>query len=599
VRASRRAALFAALGIALAGGCEGRPGLGKDPKTGESLTGPAIVELNLSRGLSEAGASTLFGSVPGTSHFDLVRTIREIDPEETKGVFVRLGTARFGLPRADEVGRLLKSLRDKDVRVVCHADEINNGSLLLAARGCSTIWLSPAGSVDTVGLAFQLLFGKDLLQKIDARADFLQVGDYKGAKEPYTRSEPSPEARETVEGTLADLRAAWLGGLATGRGDAVMDAAEDGPYTAKQAKELGLVDEIGFLDEARAKAKSDAGAERTITKFGGRPGDEGGGFGEVLRAMAGSDPAADPHVAVVKALGPITMRSEGGLLGGDEGITEAGLGKLIKELTEDEAVKAVVLRIDSPGGSALASDLLWHRLMALRKKKPLVVSVGGMAASGGYYLSCAGSRIFAEPTSIVGSIGVVSGKIALGGTLQKVGVNVVTIPAAKDPRRAARATMYSPFDEWDDATRTKVLGSMQSIYDLFLDRIAEGRGIDRAAVMPSAEGRIFGGVTAKERRLVDEVGGLDDAIRHALEESGLGAEGRVRLRGQPPGFLELFGGSEEAARLAAERARDTVDPVAKLLATLPPEARDWLGAAAPLAEGELTVAAIPFVLLQE
>ncbi|MBL9022732.1 MAG: signal peptide peptidase SppA [Myxococcales bacterium] len=594
----RRSVLFAAtLAVATSFvGCEGRPGLGSASKEGESLTGPYLVELNLTRGASEGGASTLFGGVPGTSHADLVTAIRDIDTAEAKGVFVRLGTARFGLAGAGEVGRLLGDIRNKGVPVICHADELDNGSLLLAARGCSKLWLSPGGSVDSVGIAFQLIFGRSLFDKLGVTVDFLQVGKYKGAQEPYTRDEPSPEARETVEGTLADLRKAWISGIAEGRGAKVEGALEDGPHPAETAKALGLIDEIGFLDDARDQAKADTGATRTTAAFGGK-GADGGGFDEVLRALSGSDPSSDPHVAVVRATGAISMGGGGGLLSGDGGISEQKLGKILKELEHDDAVKAVVLRIDSPGGSALASDLLWHRLVQLKKKKPLVISIGGMAASGGYYLSCAGSRIFAEPTSIVGSIGVVAGKLSFDEPLSKLGVNVVTIPAAPDPKKAARATMLSSFDKWDDATRAKMLASMESIYALFLKRVGEGRGIDAAALESAAQGRIFGGERAKSLKLVDDIGGLADAIDFALAESGLGAEGKVRLRGQPGGLAELLAGGDEAARAAVLQAAHEMDPLSRLLAGFPGEVEDWVRAMAPLGAGEKMVTATPFVLM--
>jgi protease-4 len=591
-------------GVALAGvlgltglGCDGRSGLGG--KKGEALTGPALVEINLSKGISEAGSETFFGPVPGTSFADLVQAVKDLDPEDTKGVFVRLGTAHVGLGTANEVGELLKTVKDKKIPVYCHADDISNGTMLLVAQGCSEVWLSPAGSVDTVGIAFQLIFGRALLDKLKVGVDFLQIGKYKGAQEPYTRSEPSPEARETMEGTLKDLRKAWIDGVVQGRGKPVEEALEDGPHTAKGAKDLGLIDEIGYADDAKEKAKNTVGAGRTLVAFGGKQEGGGGGLGELLRALSGSDPTADPHVAVVRAVGPITMGGSGGLLGGSEGITESGLGRVLGDLTEDDSVKAVVLRIDSPGGSALASDLLWHRLMKLREKKPLVISIAGMAASGGYYLSCAGSHIFAEPTSIVGSIGVVAGKLALHDPLGEIGVNTVTITATNDPAKAARAAYMSPFDPWDDATRDKVRASMQDVYDTFLSRVTEGRGIGKDVVEKAAEGRIFGGVTAKDMKLVDEIGGLDAAIGYAKKEAGLGDDGKARIHGGAPTFFEALAGGDEEAKVVAARASREVDPIAKLTDRLPREARDWLGATAPLADGELTVAAMPFVLITQ
>jgi protease-4 len=593
-RATTGLALLALTTLAVPG-CEGRMPFGAAVK-GEPSTGPALVELNLSKGLSERGMSSLFGAMPGTGYADLLQTIEDLD-DDTKGVFVRIGTGGMGLTVALDLGeRLARVRKDRGIEIHCHADDLDNATMVFAAKGCSKIWLSPAGGVETVGIAFSLMFGRSLLDKLGVGVDFLQVGKYKGAQEPYTRDEPSPESRETIEGTLSDLRKAWIEAISDGRGKPMEAIVEDGPYTAKAALAAGLVDEIGYLDDARGAAKSATGAARTRVVFGPGAAQESGGFSQIVRSLSGADAEGVPHVAVVRAVGAITMGPSGGFGGGD-GITESGLGKLITQVTEDDSAKAVVLRIDSPGGSALASDLLWHKLMKLREKKPLIVSIGGMAASGGYYLSCAGSRIFAQPTSIVGSIGVVAGKLALHDTLKKIHVNTVTISAAPDETRRKRASYLSPFDPWDDATRAKVLAGMEGIYDTFLERIAEGRGLEHAVVAASAEGRIFGGATAKERQLVDEIGGLDAAIAYALEQSGLGKEGKVKLRDQQPGLLEMLGADPEAADAAAQRAKEELDPLAKLGESLPEEGRVWLSSTSPMMSGETYLTALPYVLV--
>ncbi len=572
----RSSAISAAFAMMVASfGCEGRTGsiAAKNEKS-EPLTGPAVVELNLSGGVSEAGASSLFGPVPGRSYADLVESLRHLD-KDTKGIFVRIGTASMPFAEARELGGLLAAIKKSGMPVVCHADEYQNGTILLVEEGCSEIWLSPAGGVETVGIAAQLIFGKSLFQKLDVDVDFLQVGKYKGAEEPFTRDEPSPEARESLEGTLHDLRDGWLAGIAEGRGKDLSNAVEDGPYAADDAKEVGLIDKVGYLDDARVEAKKLANAERVIAGFGGRV--EGGGAGDVLRQLAGGDPSLEPHVAVVRAVGAISMGGGGGLLGGNDGITEEGLGKILTAVTNDDSVKAVVLRIDSPGGSALASDLLWHKLMLLRAKKPLIVSVGGMAASGGYYLSCAANRIYAEDTSIVGSIGVVGGKLSFKGPLTWAGVHVVTVPASTDPKKAARASYMSTFDPWDDATRAKVLRSMEAIYDTFLDRVSTGRGIDKTVVASFAEGRIFGGKTAKEKGLVDAVGGLSDAVSYALQQASLPEDGAVVVVAERGGLAALFSDSDgkaseslgvggeaavldDAPRSARARSRERFEP---------------------------------------
>jgi protease-4 len=536
-----------------------------------------------------------------------VRAIQSFQGEDTtKGVFVRFGTASVGISRAHEIGRLLGEIRKKGRPVVCHADDYDNGTMLLASLACSKIWLSPAGQVDTVGLAAQLLYANKLLGKLNVDVDFLQVGKYKGASEPFTRDGPSPEARESLEGTLRGLRSAWLSAIAEGTGkQAVADVVEDGPFPAHEAKDKGLVQEIGYMEEARDDAKKLADAPFVLTRFGSseRSKSASGGILDIFRSIAGASHAGTPHVAVVSAVGSISMGSPDGLpFGGGDGIGERELGRVLTKLTNDESTKAVVLRIDSPGGSALASDLLWKKLMKLRASKPVVVSIGSMAASGGYYLACTASKIVAEPTSIVGSIGVVGGKLAVGRALEELGVHAETVAAAPDPKKAARATYMSALTPWDEATEAKVLASMQSIYDLFLRRVGEGRGIAVEKVAEFAEGRIFGGVEAKDRGLVDQLGGFQDALKLAIELAKLPDDVPVDVLTDSPGLFDLFGvddpgeESSHAKVLATSAKREAMAAVLPSLGDLGPEVSAFLGAMAPLLAGERTLAAVPFAL---
>jgi protease-4 len=277
------------------------------------------------------------------------------------------------------------------------------------------------------------------------------------------------------------------------------------------------------------------------------------------------------------------------------------MSKTLAKIEHDDDVKALVLRIDSPGGSALASDLIWHDLMRIRRKKPIVVSVGEMAASGGYYLASAGSMIFADDASIVGSIGVVYVKLAFPGTLDKIGVHVETIPAKTgDAQAAARAAYASPFSAWDDTTREKVRGSTQAIYDLFLSRIVEGRGgkitLDR--LKDSAEGRIFSGRQGKERGLVDEIGGLMAAVAKARELAGLPSDAHVSVFGEKGTFLDQLAGGDDSEAEAESRLRGEVaSPLAAALDDAAPEVTSFMGSWLPALRGEHTLAALPYGLL--
>jgi protease-4 len=194
------------------------------------------------------------------THAELVQSLRALsDADSSKGFLVRLGTARIPFARAHEIGRILGDVRKAGQPVVCHADEYNNGTLLLASVGCSKVWVSPAGAVDTVGIAAQLIFAKGLLDKINVHADFLQVGKFKGASEPFTREGSSPEARQSLEAALGGLRAAWVAGIVHGRGKPELAGLlEDGPFAPDDAKGKGLVDDVGDIDDARTRSSSSA-----------------------------------------------------------------------------------------------------------------------------------------------------------------------------------------------------------------------------------------------------------------------------------------------------------------------------------------------------
>lgn len=596
-----------ALALLASAGCEGRPRSAGASSKSQPRSGPALAVFDFTAGVPEKEEAGFFGPPPGRRRaFDsLIKIIDEVQKDkDTKGIFVRFGSAHFGMARAQEIGEALANVRTK-LPVYCHANGLGNASLFVAARACSKITLAPSGEVEAVGIASQVIYMHKLLaEELHVDVDILQVGKFKGAEEPLTRDGPSPEARESLESVLVDLRQTWLDGIEKGRdGKAgVRDAAEDGPFAATAAKDRGLVDEIGYEDDAREAAKTAVSAVRDVVRFGPGAHNAGPDIDDMLKAFSGDD-SSSPQVMVLRAVGSISM-GDGGSLLGDEGITEKAFVKQIKRVTEDDAVKAVVLRIDSPGGSALASDLLWHALMKLREKKPLVVSVGDMAASGGYYLASTGNEIFAEPQSIVGSIGVVGGKIGFGDALEHIGVHVETFPAKKgDDSARARAAYESPFVPWDDATRTRVLASMKGIYDLFLTRVAEGRKTTVDKIAPSAEGRIFSGVEGKRRGLVDTLGGIGAAMTRAKELAGLPSDALVRTFMATPRIADFIGGGEgpdseapsvDPSKLAAPSA---AAPVIAWTREVAPEAFVFASSLAPLASHERFACAVPFALI--
>lgn len=583
--------------------CDGRPkseGPKSDPP---KKIGPAIAVIDLSAGVPEEEKGGLFGSAPNRSFDSLLRVLKDVADdkgERSKGVFVKFGSASIGAARSTEIGETLAAIKEKK-KVYCHADGLSNSTLMLAAKACSSIWISPAGGVEAIGIAAQIVYlHKFLTERIGLNIDFLQVGKFKGAEEPLTRDGPSDEARASLMGVLIDLRASWTQNIGMARPPVTADMVEDGPWSPPKAKLLGIIDEIGYADDCVKKLRADTGAVRDRVAFGSGAEQDDGDFDDVIRALAGESSATGP-VALVRAVGSISMDAGGGgLLGGRSGINERDFDKIIAKLERDDDVKAVVVRIDSPGGSALASDLMWHQLVKLRKKKPLVFSVGDMAASGGYYLASSADYIYAEPMSIVGSIGVVGGKIGGGDALEGLGIHAETFPAnEKKPGAAARAAYESPLSKWDDPTRERVLDGMTSVYELFLARVAEGRStrgrtmtVDQVAA--NAEGRIFSGRDGKTRGLVDELGGLAAAIAKARSLANLDANALVATVHNEGGLFDGLGGGG-ADEKAAAFAHAQTSPIA-ILERGAPDVVPFVTSLAPLAEGERTVVAVPFAL---
>jgi protease-4 len=581
-------------------GCSPRPrtSSGKD-EDGRKLgaTEKRVIEVDLTTGAPEALAGGLFQMPASRTYTGLVRALeRGLDQESTAGVLVRFGGQNFELAQAQELSGLFARYAKKGLPVVCHAEGLSNSTAALVLRGCTRRFLGHAGEAETVGIAAQVVYMKGILDRLKIQVDFLHVGRFKSGPEPLTHDAPSPEAREALQVCLASIRDSWLE-LASEPG--ARAALEAGPWTPLEAKTRGLVNEVGYESDALAEAKKLAKTDAKEVVFGPRAGAGKGGLdiGEIVRVIAGGgdDVGDKPHIAVVPAQGAITTDSGGPFASG--GITSAAMVKTLKKLAKNDAVKAVVIRIDSPGGSPLASDLIWHELMELRKKKPVVASVGGMAASGGYYIAAGAQRIIAEPGSIVGSIGVFGGKLVFGPALQEVGVNSFTFPANPAPGSSERAAYLSPLTPWDEATRDRVRAVMQGIYDLFIQRVAEGRKMPADKVLVSAEGRIWSATQGLERGLVDELGGVSHAIAAARKLAKLDAKVPVTVEGGSDGLLEMLGLDEEAdsasvaeavARLSARRSL--------ALEMLPEELRPFAATLAPLFAGESVVAAMPYAL---
>lgn len=562
----------------------------------------AVVEFDLSHGLGERAGQINFLSGPSVPALaELVLSLKRAENDRrTRGFFVRLGGADLSWAQAEELGRLFSALKP-ELQVVCHAHAYSNATIFFAARACDRLWLSPAGEVGTVGIAGQMVYLKRLLDRLKVKADFLHMGKYKSAAETLTEDGPTEAARESLTAVLASIRGTWLEGLAAARPrEKIQHAVEHGPWSPEAALADGLVDAVGYVSEARDEAKKLAQVDAVDTSIGvsERRG-AAEAISQLIQAVAGTrrSEGGGDHIAVLTTAGGINMEA-GGLLDGGDGIAAEPLGKTLKRLREDDAVKAVVLRIDSPGGSALASDLIWHDLMLLREKKPLIASLANIAASGGYYMACAANRIVAERTTILGSIGVVGGKIVFGPALDELGISGVTIPASSEPGAAERAAYLSPLTEWDEPTRQAVQAQMAAIYELFLSRVARGRGLSIDDIRPIAEGRIWSGVQGLEHRLIDEYGGLTEAIALARKQAGLDDSAEIRIEGGPETLFDMLQIDEEddlPESISRAIARLQAAPAGPFDALARPF-RPYAQSLAPLLGRETVLTVLPFAL---
>ncbi len=496
--------------------------------------------LRLAPPLAEQRLPSLpFGREPSTSLLDVLQTLyAAAEDPQVEGVLVRLAGAPRGWSKVMSLRRALERLRERGIPVVAYGERLAPEDLLVASAA-SRIWLPPSGSVFLVGLRAEGVFLRELLERVGVTPDVVRVGGYKTAGETFVRDSMSPEQREQSEALLDDLYGALVDGLARGRGltpAEVRDRIDAGPYTAPAALEAGLIDACLYPDEL----------EEALEQVALAPPDERPGPRRIRlvdAALYGTLRARDggfrllgelPRLAYVVAAGTI----HGGRAG--YGIASDSFRELFERLRRDAGVRGIVLRIESPGGDSLASDLLWRALRVAQRDKPVVVSMGDVAASGGYYLAAAADAVLAEESSITGSIGVVGGKVHLERLYERLGVGRDGV------ERGARAGLLSDSRGFTADERAVVRDEMEAVYRSFVERVAEGRGLDPGVVERSARGRVWSGARARELGLVDALGGPLEALREARRRAGIGEAERVVLELHPRrprfGGLRLLSG---------------------------------------------------------
>jgi protease IV len=441
------------------------------------------------------------------------------DDPRVKGVYARLGDDSIGLARVQQVRDAIASFRARGKFAIAFADTFGEFGPATRpyylATAFDQIWLQPMGDVGLTGLYTETPFLKDTLQKIGVAADFEHRSEYKTAMNSLTEDSMTAPQREETEGLLDSLDGQIIRDISAARKISEPDLRsliDRAPLFASDALSAHLVDKLGYRDEAIAEAERRAGGGGTMVALSrylqrvGRPHDSG------------------VKIALIDGDGLITREGTGGSLIDENGFDAQKVARALRQAIGDKDVRAILFRIDSPGGSVVASETVWREIdRAHRMGKPVVVSMGDVAASGGYYIAAPADKIVAEPATLTGSVGVLAGKIVLSGLMQRLGVNFAAIG------RGADAGMFSAVDDFSPEEKQRLSDMLDRIYQGFKDHVAAGRHLTPDAVEAIAKGRVWSGEDAKKNGLIDALGGYEVALKLAKEAAKVPADAPIDL----------------------------------------------------------------------
>jgi protease IV len=441
---------------------------------------------------------------------------RAAGDDAIQSMVLHVGDVEWGWARLSEVRDALREFRASGKRVYVSLAGGGEQAYLLAASA-DVVSMPQTAVLQLDGLTLTAMFLRGTYDKLGITPNFAHVGEFKSAVETYTRTGFSPPARLALESLLDDQYSLLVDSLASARDlppDSVRRLIDDGPFTAGAALRAGLLDTLvdePSLDSLAARKGGRRLTNLSLSRYLGRDAGELGGN----------------EIALVVASGAIVPgRSHGSPWGGPECGSETVIAAL-REARNRSSVKAILFRIDSPGGSGQASDDIWQEVRRARAKKPVIVSMSNLAASGGYYIACGANKIVAEPSTITGSIGVFGGKLNLMGLYRKLGLNIETVS------RGRNAEMLSAFRDFTPDEQARYQAQLDDFYRVFLARVSEGRGMTTAAVDSLGRGRVWSGIAAQRFGLVDTLGGVGTALELARLSAGIGPDEEVTLQPYP------------------------------------------------------------------
>ncbi|NQT86458.1 signal peptide peptidase SppA [bacterium] len=524
----------------------------KAPAPEPAKTKLAIVEITLRDVIKEQGAPLLPWGPSVTRLHDVTATLRKAasDPA-VKAVILRLRQPRLGVAKIQEIADAIREVQAAKKKVYAYTSACGNGDYMLAACADKVV-IPPGGAVALIGLGAEATFVKGMLDWLGIQADLLATGPHKSAGDALTRETMTEENRKVLDELLDDLYAQLVDTIAAGRGleaKQVRTVIDGGPYAAKAAREAGLVDDLLYYDQFLASVGKDLGGEVDVKRAYHRMGRKGPDLSQtnLFTLFASLQPKPPipkndtPKVVIIYASGII---ASGASLGEDV-ISADVMHKAFEAARKNDTVKAVVLRVDSPGGSAIESDIIWREVEHTQATgRPVIASLSDVAGSGGYYIVMGADAIVAQPASITGSIGVIGGKLVLKGLYDKIGVKKEIITRGKN------AALFSDYAPFGDGERKHVKAFIGAIYDEFVEKAAAGRNMPKAKMLEFATGRVWTARKALDLGLVDRMGGLKEAYALAVEKAGLkGKKVEPVILPQEKSLFEALLGSQ--TRLAA------------------------------------------------
>ena len=495
---------------------------------------------------SPAGGEALFGPPKENLKSKLDRIRKAAKDDRIDALYLQIEDLPVGFGKLNELRRAVADFRKTGKKAFAYAEQVGPKEYLLGLA-CDELYLPESGGVNVVGLRAEVTYYKKTLDKLGLKADVLKVGAYKSAVEPFLTDKMSDANREQIKSMMDDnfdheivdamIAARPARKWSREQVEAVID---QGPFTAKKAAGLGLIDGLKYEDElekgfAKALKTDEARVQRNYGKAKSQEMDFSNPF--ALLSAFTKKPAKEskePKIAVLYAVGGIESGKggSGNPLSGGEAVGSETLVAAIKEADANPTVKAIVLRIDSPGGSALASDVIWRALTLC--KKPVVASMGDVAASGGYYIAMPAKKIYAEPGTVTGSIGVFGLKLVTGGLEEWGGMKTEVVARGKNS--GANSSTF----EWTPSERAALEETVKDVYAQFTGKAAAGRKMELTKLEALAGGRVWTGRQAKANGLVDELGTLDDAIGGAKQLAGIDpkTEMEILTLPKPVGFLD-------------------------------------------------------------